>query len=98
MQRRVVYTCGQKVVLILAVVADVGMIRRHVIRVGCDGHGCPKAHLLPTRSSFAAEGGRRQQLTGAGPQVADMCARVSARFIEANPSNSASDVSPELHA
>ena len=50
MQRRVVHPCRCEGVHVGTVVPRVGVVRRHVHRVGRDGHRGREQHLLPART------------------------------------------------
>ena len=101
MQRWVVHPCRREVVHVGTVVPRVGVVRRHVHRVGRDGHRGREQHLLPARTALTREGDRRQLRAGARPQVAHVRAGVGARLVEANagdgPSNIGSEFDAQLH-
>ena len=82
MDRTVVHPCTGKVATVDRIVAIGCEVRRHIDGVGIDGHRGREVHLLPTRSSFAGEGGRCQQAARGSPQIADVRAGVGGAFVK----------------
>src|SRR6476661_1770953 len=98
MQRRVIEAAVDKVVRVGRIMADVSVIRHHIVRAGGDGHGSREIHLLPAGGTFSAERGLGKQLAVGGPQTAYVRAGVGAGFEEPNTIDHTVDVGIELDA
>lgn len=97
MQRSVVHSLGGEVVLVGAVVPNVGMIGGDINRVGSNSNRGGKIHLLPPGGGFTGESCRCQTCAGAGPEVGNMGAGIGRCFVEADAGNITIHIGTEFH-
>ncbi len=82
MQRWRIHSCAEEVVRVPGVVAHRGIVGSNISSPGCDWNWTGEEYLLRSVRSFVDKGGCAQERSCIRPDMADVCARVRAGFVE----------------